>query len=122
MNTHNFQVSSGSSYKFRIVVYNSQNNPLDLTSSTYASVAKRTVGAGYGIDPRTTLSEPTLALDITVEDAEAGKLLLSVSSATSRSVKPGTFAYDVQIQTESTTETILRGQITILPSPTEGIS
>lgn len=122
MNIHNFQVSSGSSYKFRIVVYNSQNRPLNLTGSTQASIAKRTVGAGYGMDPQTTLSEPTLALDITVEDAEAGKLLLTVPAQASRSVKPGTFAYDVQIQTESNTETILRGQITILPSPTEGIS
>lgn len=120
MNVHNFQVSNGSSYKFRIIVCDSQGNPLDLTESTYASFARRTVGAGYGSEPRTTTSELALPLDITVEDAQNGKLILAVSAATTKSVKPGTFGYDVQMNTENSTETILRGQITILPSATEG--
>jgi hypothetical protein len=64
-------------------------------------------------------SDTAINFNVTVSDASAGKITMTMSSAVSSTVVPGRYVYDVLITSPSNIKTrVIEGIVTVLPAVT----
>ena len=84
--TSNLYIDQGTTFNAIISVKGSNGLPLNLTGYTVKSQIRKSYG-----------STTAYAFDSTVYDAASGKIKLELAPATSSTIKPGRYLYDVEI-------------------------
>ena len=104
----NLTIYGGSNFNTTFNVTDDANTNFNLTGySASAAMAKSvSVGATLGI---------TESFTVGITSAIGGKLEISLSSTTTRNLAEGRYVYDVLIKSGSTTNTLVNGDIMVVP-------
>jgi hypothetical protein len=104
----NLTIYGGSNFSTTFNVTDDANTNFNLTGySASAAMAKSvSVGATLGI---------TESFTVGITSAIGGKLEISLSSNTTRNLAEGRYVYDVLIKSGSTTNTLVNGNIMVVP-------
>jgi hypothetical protein len=104
----NLTIYGGSNFNTTFNVTDDANTNFNLTGySASAAMAKSvSVGATLGI---------TESFTVGITSAIGGKLEISLSSNTTRNLAEGRYVYDVLIKSGSTTNTLVNGNIMVVP-------
>jgi hypothetical protein len=105
----NLSIDQGSDFSAEIVVEDSSGDTANLTGYT-----------GAGQIRKTYTSSTAVAFGVTVTNAAAGLLTLTLTNAVTNAMKAGRFVYDVEITKTSNGEKtrVVEGQVTINPGVT----
>ena len=104
----NLTIYGGSNFSTTFNVTDDANTNFNLTGySASAAMAKSvSVGATLGI---------TESFTVGITSAIGGKLEISLSSNTTRNLAEGRYVYDVLVKSGSTTNTLVNGNIMVVP-------
>jgi hypothetical protein len=104
----NLTIYGGSNFSTTFNVTDDANTNFNLTGySASAAMAKSvSVGATLGV---------TESFTVGITSAIGGKLEISLSSNTTRNLAEGRYVYDVLIKSGSTTNTLVNGNIMVVP-------
>lgn len=104
----NLVIDQGSDFSAAIPLRNQDTTPIDLTDCTVKSQFRKSYQ-----------SSSYKEFDVTVTDAQNGKIRLFLSANTSSDVQPGRYLYDVEITSASGNKTrALEGLIILTPQIT----
>ena len=105
----NLSIDQGSDFSAEIVVEDSSGDVANLTGYT-----------GAGQIRKTYTSSTAVAFGVTVTNAAAGLLTLTLTNTVTNAMKAGRFVYDVEITKTSNGEKtrVVEGQVTINPGVT----
>jgi hypothetical protein len=105
----NLFVDAGSDYSNIITVAGNNGQPLNLTGYSVASQMRKSY-----------LSSTSYPFTATVYNATAGQVRLQLDAATSSTIWPGRYLYDVEITSPSGTRTrVVEGIVTLTPEITK---
>jgi len=104
----NLTIYGGSNFNNTFNVTDNANNNFNLTGySGSAAISKSvSIGATLGI---------TTAFTVGITSAIGGKLEISLESTATRNLAEGRYVYDVLIKSGSTTNTLVNGNIMVVP-------
>jgi hypothetical protein len=104
----NFQILGGANFEANLEVVRPDNTEFNLTGySGSAAMAKSVaVGATLGI---------TTSFTVGFTSATDGKMRLSLGSGVTRSLVEGRYVYDVLVSVGSSTYSLVRGNILVIP-------
>ena len=105
----NLSIDQGSDFSAEVIVEDSSGDVANLTGYT-----------GAGQIRKTYTSSTAVAFGVTVTNAAAGLLTLTLTNAVTNAMKAGRFVYDVEITKTSNGEKtrVVEGQVTINPGVT----
>ena len=106
----NLSIDQGSDFSAEVVVEDSSGDVANLTGYTGAGQIRKTYS-----------SSTAVAFVVTVTNASAGLLTLTLTNAVTNAMKAGRYVYDVEITKTSNGEKtrVVEGQITINPGVTQ---
>ncbi len=104
----NITIMRGDTEVFNITLTNSASSPIDLTGSTFLSQIR------YERDSSTVAA----SFSCSITDAVAGKVTLTLSSASSAGLTAGTAFWDLQQTVSGVVTTLIAGKCTILADVT----
>jgi hypothetical protein len=102
----NLSVDQGADFSTTVYVDGPTNDPVDLTTYTVFGQIRKSYSSSRSVD-----------FEVVIADADAGEILLKLSSSVTSAMKPGRYVYDViLIDDEGKITKFLGGQLEVNPS------
>ena len=101
-------IEQGANYSTTVTVNDSNGSPTNLTNYTAAAQLRKSY-----------YSTTATAFTVTVTNAAAGQITMSITSANTANLTPGRYVYDLLITSPTSVKSrVIEGIATILPSVT----
>lgn len=109
----NLSIDQGSDFTSTVYVETTAGTPANLSGYTTRAQARKTYG-----------SNTAYSFTATITDPSTGQITISMTSATTSSMKYGRYVYDVEVINQSSGEVtrVIEGQVEITPRVTRNLS